>query len=324
MAKKNVLFFSDFGVDDFVSAIYAYFNDEINIVGVVGDYGNVPKDFAVRNAVFLQAITGFTDIPVIGGAELPLTGDHPIYYPEIHGLEGLGPISPKFDCFNINLENFHDINKIIAKYKHDIYIVNVGRLSSLAAAFILYPSLMKQVKEFYIMGGAFVVPGNVTPVAEANFFGDPYAANIVINMAPKMIHIIPLDVTSAAIITPDMIDKLHTYYCAVNSQAGMLVKPLVDYYYNFYKNKNPDIPGSPMHDVLTLWALTDAAEMDYIQEPVKIVVDRGEAFGKSIADLRKSADKARFKVHKIAHCFNYSLFVNTFYETMRNHHGRTF
>ncbi|PLR77251.1 nucleoside hydrolase [Bacillus sp. V3-13] len=324
MARKNVLLFSDFGVDDFIAAIYAYFNDEINIVGVVGDYGNVSKDVAVRNAAFLKAITSATDIPVIGGAELPLTGEHPIHYPEIHGLEGLGPIIPKFPYVHIKLENFHEINTIIEKYKDDIHIVNIGRLSSLAAAFILYPSLMKQVKKFYIMGGAFVVPGNITPVAEANFFGDPYAANVVINMAPKMLHIIPLDVTMAAIISPEVIDKLHIYYKSVNNQAGMLVKPLVEYYFDFYKKKNPDIPGSPLHDVLTLWALTDEAEMDYIKAPVKIVVDRGEAFGKSIADLRKSADKARFRVHKIAHRFNYSLFVKSFYKTMRNHRGKTF
>ncbi len=37
---------------------------------------------------------------------------------------------------------------------------------------------MKYVKEYYIMGGAFLMPGNVTPVAEANFHGDLMASQL--------------------------------------------------------------------------------------------------------------------------------------------------
>ena len=49
------------------------------------------------------------------------------------------------------------------------------------------------------MGGAFLVPGNVSAVAEANFWSDPVAANIVINYA-KNANIFPLNVTMNAVL----------------------------------------------------------------------------------------------------------------------------
>ncbi|MBT2690260.1 nucleoside hydrolase [Bacillus sp. ISL-47] len=325
MKKKNVLFFSDFGIDDFVAIIFAFFSEEINIVGIVADYGNVSREDALRNAAYLRELTGQKDIPVFSGAVLPLTGEVPIYYPDVHGLEGLGPIVPKIEQ-NIDLfENFDEFKELVDRYENDICIVNVGRLSSLAAAFILYPGLMGKVKDFYIMGGAFNVPGNVTPVAEANFYGDPYAANVVFDNAPVSIHVFPLDVTMSAIITPALIDALDAYYQSVQNKVGLLVKPMVDYYFQFYKNTYQGISGSPLHDLFTFWAMLDMAEVQYREVPVKIIVNRGEAFGQSIGDFRNvpPEDKMKYRIHKIAVQFNYSSFIKTFYDVMTNHKTRT-
>ena len=178
------------------------------MVGIVADYGNVSRKDALRNAAFLQDVTGVTTIPTFGGAVLPLTGERPVYYPEVHGFEGLGPINPQMEVNPDLFENFNEIVPLIEEYENNLIIVNIGRLSSLATAFILYPNLMKKITDFYIMGGAFNFPGNVTPVAEANFYGDPYAAKILINEAPKKLHIIPLNVTMSAIITPSIINTL--------------------------------------------------------------------------------------------------------------------
>ena len=80
-------------------------------------------------------------------------------------------------------------------------------------------------------GRRFPISGNVTPVSEANFYGDPIAANIVMKYA-KNASIYPLNVTQGALITPEManiIDKQGT------GQAK-LIKPMIDFYYeNFYK-----------------------------------------------------------------------------------------
>lgn len=45
-----------------------------------------------------------------------------------------------------------------------------------------------------VLGGAFFVNGNVNPAAEANIFGDPEAADLVLGLCPRC-RIVGLDVT---------------------------------------------------------------------------------------------------------------------------------
>lgn len=311
---------SDFGIDDIVAVLYAYYSDTIEVVGIVSDYGNVSKESALKNVKFLESITGIRDIPVIGGAVSALTGTQPQFYPEVHGVAGLGPIIPddiEFDASDIS-ENFYEINDLINKYAGELYIYSAGRLTSLATAFVLYPETMKKVKEFYVMGGAFNVPGNVTPTAEANFYGDPYAANIIVQLAPKKIHLIPLDVTMYALITPAMIDHLHEFYMKTNDQVGQIIKPMVDYYYEFYKKTYPDISGSPLHDLLAMWALADGDKMIFEEVPIRVSVNTGCTFGQSIGDFRKSMNKEPWPIHKIAKQFDYGHFINEVFSTLES------
>ncbi|WP_257140964.1 nucleoside hydrolase [Bacillus sp. AFS015802] len=319
-AKKKVLVFSDFGIDDIVAVLYAYYSDTIEIVGIVSDYGNVSREDALKNVKYLQSITGITNIPVIGGAVSGLTGTQPLFYPEVHGVAGLGPITPEGIEFNPSdiSENFYEVKQLIDQYAGEIYIYSAGRLTSLATAFVLYPETMKKVKEFYVMGGAFNVPGNVTPSAEANFYGDPYAANILIQLAPKKIHLIPLDVTMYALITPLMIDQLHEFYVKSGDKVGMIIKPMVDYYYEFYKKTYPDISGSPLHDLLAMWALADGDKMVFEEVPIRVAVNTGCTFGQSIGDFRKSSEKAPWPVHKIAKQFHYGEFITEVFATLQS------
>ena len=40
---KKVLLFADVGIDDTIAMIYSYLSSDIEVVGVVADYGNVPR-----------------------------------------------------------------------------------------------------------------------------------------------------------------------------------------------------------------------------------------------------------------------------------------
>ncbi|GAB4072871.1 nucleoside hydrolase [Barrientosiimonas marina] len=285
MAQKMIVF-GDFGIDDTVALIYSHFDDMIDVVGVVANYGNVSRDKAMANASYMQQRYNMDQsVDVILGANIPMTGEKPASLSEIHGEYGLGPIKPPHAGEEAVTENFFDVVELIRRYQDEhLIIVNIGRLTSLAAMFILYPEEMKKIQAFYFMGGAFWVPGNVTAVSEANFHGDPIAARLVLNQAEN-VTIVPLDATRQAIVTPQMVDDI--------DRAGQaeIIKPLLDYYYDFYKQRDPWILGAPQHDVATVMATVYKTMFTFRYLPVKIVEnDQGVDRGQSIADIRPYVD----------------------------------
>ena len=254
---------------------------------------------------------GREDIPVINGAKIPLSGDFVTYYPEIHGADGLGPIKPP-KTFSPNIKPFCAFFDIIEKYKGELIIVDAGRSTTLATAFILEKPMMKYVKEYYIMGGAFLMPGNVTPVAEANFHGDPIASQLVMQNA-KNVTLIPLNVTSEAIITPEMV-KYITKHSKTNFKK--LIEPIFNYYYKAYKNLNPKITGSPVHDVVTMMVAANPSLLDYVYRRVDVDTI-GVAKGESIADFRPQPEaKALKNWVKIGWSLHYKKFLEDFVKIM--------
>ncbi len=307
---QKVLLFADIGIDDTIALIYSYLSEEIELVGVVADYGNVPRSRAVASVHYLMNLLNPKDrIPIIGGAEVPMTAEQPKFYPEIHGEYGLGPIKP--GLYEGNIENFFEIIRLIEKYGDELIIVNIGRLTSLANMFILYQTLLNKVKKIFIMGGAFWVPGNVTAVSEANFHSDPIAVKIVLTYANNL-TIIPLNVTDHAIVTPEMVDYIEY------KGRSKLVKPLLDYYYEFYKKRNPLIKGSPVHDAITLMSAVNDDMFTFRNLPVHVVTSSsGIHRGQSIADIRPYIQfEETAKKHRIAFSFDYEMFFERFMNVM--------
>ncbi|WNB91304.1 nucleoside hydrolase [Bacillus sp. NEB1478] len=310
--KKNILLFGDPGIDDTLALIYALFNPSINLIGIVAGYGNVNRKQTAQNAYYLLELANRKDIPVIGGAIRSVTGEANVYYPEIHGAEGLGPINPP-EYITDQLLEFCTIFKLIDYYE-DVTIVDVGRNSSLATAFTLNEDTMKKVKEYYIMGGAFLVPGNVTPIAEANFHGDPVSTNIVLAQASH-VTVVPLNVTNYAIIKPETID-----YLAQNMKPpfGQLIKSIFDFYFQAYQKLIPGIEGTPLHDLFTVWAIMNPEKVQKVTKQVSVVND-GISRGLSIADFRAKPEiLPDVTFQDIVLKFDYKFFVDDFIKTMLN------
>ena len=83
-------------------------------------------------------------------------------------------------------------------------------------------------------GRCVLFPGNVTPVSEANFYGDPIAANIVMKYA-KNATIYPLNVTQQALITPEMVDIINKE----GTGQAKLIKPMIDFIMRIFIKRIP-------------------------------------------------------------------------------------
>ncbi|MGF2616603.1 nucleoside hydrolase [Rossellomorea aquimaris] len=298
---KKVVLFADPGIDDAFAIIYALSSPEIQVKAIVTGFGNVSKEDATKNAAYILHLAGREDIPVITGASSPLTGEYEPYYPEIHGEEGIGPIKIP-DTFTYEAKPFSHILEIISE-NDDLYFVDIGRNTSMALSFNLYPFIKDSIKEVYLMGGAFLVPGNVTPVAEANFHGDPTATNFVLESGLP-VYLAPLNVTQYA-----QMKEEHIKLLAEKSQNPFkeIYLPIFQYYQKAYEKLQPGLEGVPLHDLYTLYLLTKPDTVTIVQKNVQISTEELTQ-GFTYADFRDMEDEPQAN-HFININFNYEDFI---------------
>lgn len=305
----KLLIFCDPGIDDAMALIYALLHPNIEVLGLVCSYGNVDKITAANNAAHILQLAGRLDIPILNGAEMPVSGELATYYPEIHGEDGIGPIKVSKGANQLRIHNLGEVFDIINRNK-DLVIADLGRSTTLAACFLLNRKVMSEVKELHIMGGAFMVPGNVTPVAEANFYGDPTSANLLLAHGKKVL-LTPLNVTQNAIITNDYAEALKYY--SKNKFRDMYI-PIIKYYASAYAKLVPGMEGAPFHDLLTVYSAAHQERLQYLAKKVHVVVE-GKTRGKSFADFRHMDSDEESK-HHIALSFDYEHFLQEVFQTL--------
>jgi len=177
---RHFLIDTDTASDDAVALLMALREPSVRVGAITVVAGNCPLDIGVRNALISVELAGTYAPPVYAGMSQPLlrelvTSEH------VHGQDGLGnmdlpaPASEK--------QSGHAVDKIIEMahcFPGELEIITLGPLTNLAMAILKEPSLPDLIQRVYIMGGAGLGPGNITPVAEFNFYVDAEAAHLVI------------------------------------------------------------------------------------------------------------------------------------------------
>jgi len=183
---KKVWIDTDPGIDDTYAIAMLRADPEIEILGVSSVFGNVTVEKTTYNARVLMEAAGLDKLPVARGASLPL--HVPLdTSPFVHGANGLGDMPlPEVHMPESSVRAPQAIIDIIQKYPHEVSLLPIGPLTNIAMAYLIEPSIADLVKEVVIMGGAVHCPGNITPAAEANFFHDPHAAQLVISAGWKV------------------------------------------------------------------------------------------------------------------------------------------
>lgn len=199
MDKRKIIFDCDIGCDDAVALIALLLSDKTDVIAVTCVKGNILVKDVVENALKVTHLCG-KDIPVYAGCNEPMVRDllkgrdyntlMQRIRMEVDGKEVL--IHER--SFNLplperNAEDKHACSYLVETLKNSkekIDICAVGPLTNIAMAIRMDPSITKNIGTIYIMGGGLYM-GNRTPLAEANFYDDPEAAEIVLTSGANIL-----------------------------------------------------------------------------------------------------------------------------------------
>jgi inosine-uridine nucleoside N-ribohydrolase len=241
----KVIFDTDPGVDDAMALLFLHNHPEIDLIGITTVFGNAAIETTTRNALFLKREWGI-DAPVARGNGKTFNPmRNPVDWPVmIHGHDGLGNIGvPETIDLPLDPRPAHRfIIDTVRANPGEVTLIAVGRMSNLAFALKEDPEIAGLVKQVIIMGGAFDVPGNITPAAEANIHGDPEAADHVMT-APWKVVVVGLDVTMKTVMTRHRLAEL----VSENGARLQLLSDLSQFYIDFY-GRHVEGEGMVVHD----------------------------------------------------------------------------
>ena len=137
------------------------------------------------------------------------------------------------------------------------------------------------VAEITIMGGAALVPGNISAVAEANIGNDPEAAREVF-AAPWNITLVPLDVTMSNVLEEEHQQELLAADVPLVRALGEMLTHYSDFYRGIFGRS-----CCAMHDPLAAAIAVGAVTLRNAPV-VHVEVDAadGPSRGQTVCDLR--------------------------------------
>ena len=289
-APTQVIFDTDPGVDDAMALYYALAHPGIDVVGVTTTFGNVTVAQAACNALYLNAIAGRPLIPVTQGVAAPMVRQSEAKFDFIHGADGLGNLPSRVATSNKTdpRSSAQFIVDMARAQPGEITLVAVGPLSNVALALQLEPELPTLLREVIIMGGTVVEPGNVSPVAEANVWNDPHAADKVF-MAGFKLTMVGLDVTHRVIVP---VARVLAIADKQKHIATDVLAHAVGFYANFYSGLYPHVAqvhGCFGHDVLAFICLTNRELFTIESGRVRVALG-GIAMGQTMMNRKQFID----------------------------------
>lgn len=246
---RKVILDIDPGIDDAVALTMALFDPRLEVLAVTAVGGNVLPEQATGN---LQALVAYLDpprLPRIGIAPADATHSEKPF--TMHGGDGLGGINlPR-----AQLHGGHVSEKVmwetIRANPREVTVIALGPLTNLSRLLRRDPSIAEIIDRVIISGGTVHGGGNVTPVADLNFYSDPLAARHVVR-EPLTKSLVPLETTSQVLLEFDFLDQLPDE----TSRAGLLLRRMLPHAFRAHRQLLGS-EGIWLHDVVALVAATN-------------------------------------------------------------------
>ncbi|MGB7347784.1 MAG: nucleoside hydrolase [Pirellulaceae bacterium] len=222
MASK-IIIDCDPGIDDAVAICMALFDPRLDVLAVTATAGTVAANQATSN---VNAIVDQLDPvrhPRIGKAtwleDAPVSSDL-----HLNGKDGLAGCSVDGGGRQHLMPSEKVIAELVRSHPNEVTIVCLGPLTNLARVCQHYSSVIPMINKVIISGGAVSQPGNVSSMAESNFFFDPKSADDVFLSATTK-SLVPLDVTDKISFGVELLEQLPPKY----SRAGNLLHRLLPF-----------------------------------------------------------------------------------------------
>lgn len=283
-----ILIDCDPGVDDAIAILLALASPELEVLAITCVAGNVPVATAARNARMVVEAAGRRDLPVFAGAARPLL--QPLETAEmVHGKSGLGDADPGQPLVNWQPGAVGEMIRLLQAPPEPVTVALLGPQTNLAIALTLAPEIAGNIRQVLVMGGAFEIGGNSSPVAEFNILTDPHAAQIVLK-SDLAVRYAALDVTHQALMLPERIAAI----AALPGRSAALAANWMRFYSRFDERKY-GMPGGPLHDPVPLATLIAPDLLTSQTGKIAISLADGPAFAKTVFDAEdQSARHARF------------------------------
>ena len=281
MAKK-IIIDTDPGVDDTIAIFTALRSSELEVIGLTSVFGNAAGEVTAQNALRLVELEGNGHIPVARGSDIPLVAPLEKLGTWVHGEDGMGntnPPPPKGKLIKQSAAEF--IARMAHQYPNEITLVPVGPLTNIALALRIDPEIAHLIHDVVIMGGSVMIPGNMTPVAEANIYHDAHAAEIVL-AAGWPLTLVGLDVTQKTIMTP----AYHQELFNAENPAVKLIQQILPCYQTYFNN-HEGLEGSIFtHDPSAISYVINPDLFKTKSVPVYVETE-GRCMGQTIADWNR-------------------------------------
>jgi Inosine-uridine nucleoside N-ribohydrolase len=309
---KKVILDVDTGTDDAMAIAVALMNPSIEVIGITAVHGNLSVFDAAENT--LRVVDYFkADVPVYVGCPEPMVQflmpgrmmdvrkqtvckvvdgkEIRIHERKLNLPDPSMTAQPEHACFYLV--------ETLKNSEQKITVIAVGPLTNIGMALRMDPTIVRNIEEIVVMGGA-VTCGNRTPVAEANFYDDPEAAQIVIKSGCR-VRLFTLEATAQVSLGKDEADMFRNI-----SQKGEFVAELIEQF--IYRCRQLDICDDgciTMHDAVAVCGVIDpSVVLDARREACDVnlggwcdgalVVDRrGFAKTKEPVDIVYDVDRER-------------------------------
>jgi inosine-uridine nucleoside N-ribohydrolase len=268
----------DPGHDDALALLLAHADPGADLRAITVVHGNQTVDKCLRNTLALCTLAGITDVPVARGADSPLTRPLRVA-PDIHGETGLdGPELPEPTVEPVPEHAVDLLARTLHAADEPLTVVATGALTNVALLLRAEAQATDRMARVVWMGGS-THRGNISPYAEANAANDPEAAQAVLDSGVPF-TMVGLDTTHQALVTPDVVDRLH----AIGTDVARVCAELMTFFARTYRDVFA-MPHPPLHDPVAVARVLDPTLVRTVRRNVVVETEGRWTAGATVVDL---------------------------------------